>query len=275
MPTAPEVASAPSVPRGAMPVVVGLSVAAHVGVLMLAAMLPAPAPAAQRIDEVEVTFIAPRELEAPIPEPEPIEETVQETVEETEAPEPTPRPAAMLPPPRRERVREPEPEPAPPPPVIVAEAEPTGAEGEWTHPEGEEGGLPGGVPGGEGTGTSGHILGTGSQPAPVRQGISRAELRRRLRGYVRGTLSAFVNGRIDYPLAARREHLQGVVVLRIRLASDGRLLGVRLSRSSGHDTLDRAALASVQRLDSMPAPPSGIPWGDERELPLPVTYVLQ
>src|SRR6185503_3628262 len=103
----------------------------------------------------------------------------------------------------------------------------------------------------------------------------RDALRAMLLAYIRGTLSQFLDGRIDYPLAARRERMEGVVVLRVRLARDGTILAVRLSRTSGHDMLDDAAMASVRGLASMPAPPRDIPWDDQRELPLPVTYVLQ
>jgi protein TonB len=104
--------------------------------------------------------------------------------------------------------------------------------------------------------------------------ISRDDLRRILLGYIRNTLSHFLEGRISYPLAARREHREGVVMLRIRLARDGRILAVRLSRTSGVASLDQAALLSVQALRSMPAPPREIPWDDAQELPLPVTYDL-
>lgn len=257
-------------PRGSMPVVIALSVAAHVGLLALAAALPEPATPIVMDAPVEFIPITPAPVEPEVVEPEVVEPEPLPEPEVAAAVVPTPRPAPR----RAEPTPAPVEEPAPPPEVMVAESAPTGAADEWTHPEGAPGGLPGGEPGGTGAEVGGPS-GAVSETAPRREGISRAELRRRLRGYVRGTLSAYVNGRIDYPLAARREHLQGVVVLRIRLARDGRLLGVRLSRSSGHAMLDRAALASVERLNTMPPPPAGIPWGDERELPLPVTYLLQ
>jgi protein TonB len=103
--------------------------------------------------------------------------------------------------------------------------------------------------------------------------MSRAELRRALAAYIRGTLSRYLNGRIVYPLAASRAGLQGVTTLRVRLARDGRILGVRLATSSGHALLDGAAVDSVERLGSMPAPPVEIPWDESRELPLPVNFV--
>jgi protein TonB len=256
---------APRSERGAvapllLPGLLIASLVAHAGVFAALKWLPPPA-VELRSEPTELAFM----LTEP---PEPVLEVPPEPEPE---PEPLPAAIAETPRPRRERDVEPSPEPPPPAPVMVAE----GSQGEWAHPEGEEGGVLGGTPGGTGTGeiTSD---GAASEATPEpRRGISRAELRRRLLGYIRGTLSAYVNGRIDYPLAARREHLEGVVLLRIRLASDGRVLAVRLSRTSGYDSLDRAALASVERLETMPAPPEGIPWEDERELPLPVTYVIQ
>ena len=92
--------------------------------------------------------------------------------------------------------------------------------------------------------------------------------------YIEG-LSGSLSGRVGYPLAARRRHVQGVVILRMRLAADGRVLGVRLSRTSGHPILDEAAVASVSRVDLLPAPPPGVPWDDQRELPVPIRFRLQ
>ena len=92
--------------------------------------------------------------------------------------------------------------------------------------------------------------------------------------YIRG-LSGSLAGRVGYPLAARRAHLEGVVVLRMRLAADGRVLGVRMSRSSGHSVLDEAALASVSEIDALAAPPDGVPWDEARELPVPIRFRIQ
>ncbi|MFK7987660.1 MAG: energy transducer TonB, partial [Sandaracinaceae bacterium] len=80
---------------------------------------------------------------------------------------------------------------------------------------------------------------------------------------------------ISMPMVARREHLEGTVIVRIRLDQDGRVLGARLSRSSGHDVLDEAAVASIAALSTVPAPPSDIPWDPDEELPLPVRYQVR
>lgn len=258
------------------PLMVLVSLLGHGAVLAIFALLPAPP---VHVDSpTERSAIIPFEPEAvveppaPASEPEPVIEPPEPVRAAVVAPRPRPRRE-----PTREEPPEPAPEPAaeptpaPPPPAEIMTAGSAGS-GEWSHTAGEPGGQLGGVPGGRGT-----------QPVPTpvvgaasaQPSISRAELRRILARYITGTLSSYLDGRIDYPLAARREQLQGVVMLRIRLARDGRLLAVRLSRSSGHSMLDRAALASVQGLGSMPAPPREIPWDDTQELPLPVTYELQ
>ena len=50
-----------------------------------------------------------------------------------------------------------------------------------------------------------------------------------------------------YPLAARRAHEQGIVVLAVRVGIDGRVEEVRVERSSGSERLDTAALSAVRR----------------------------
>jgi len=56
----------------------------------------------------------------------------------------------------------------------------------------------------------------------------------------------------DYPLAARRARLQGVVQVSATLMPDGRLLDGRIERSSGHRLLDRAALDLLERASPVP-----------------------
>ena len=231
-----------------------VSVGLHGLFLATVALLPPPTPAQLAAAPAEMAFL---EVEPPEPAPEPPPEPV--------APEPAP--AAS--PSRAHRARP----HAPPAPVATA----SDSEGGFAVDRGEEGGVPGGTPGGSGEGI-GDGAGTASevavQPAPAPTGPSRAELRRRVRTYIRG-LSDSLAGRVGYPLAARRAHLEGVVVLRVRLAVDGTVLGVRLARSSGHSMLDDAALASLQGVDSLAAPPDGVPWDERRELPVPIRFRIQ
>ncbi|RJX27100.1 MAG: energy transducer TonB [Desulfurivibrio sp.] len=50
----------------------------------------------------------------------------------------------------------------------------------------------------------------------------------------------------DYPALARRRGLEGAVQLEVLVNSSGGVNEVRLAESSGHDLLDRAAMAAVQ-----------------------------
>jgi protein TonB len=249
------------------PVVLLTSVLTHVAVLVLAAYLPhrAQAGVIEEVPfEVELLAVAPPEPE-PEPEPEVAVAAAAEPEPEPERPRPEPeRPERVV-----EELRPPEPEPA----AIVAPvltAEGPAVEPTFAVPPGDADGQIVGR-------TDGVVGGGGRGAAPAEEtppAISRRELRRRLLRYIRGSLSAFVNGHLSYPLAARREHQEGVVVLRLRLDEGGRLLAVRLGRSSGFPILDRSALSTVQDLSQFPAPPETIPWDAARELPLPVTYVL-
>lgn len=232
-----------------VPVVLAISVAGHAGALALAMLVPVSSSIGPVMDEVAIDVVSEPEPEPELEPPPPIEPAVQPVAAAPRVLRERPRPAAALP--------------------ILTTEQAGGAA--WAADPGDPDGVAGGQTGGEGAGIA-------AEPAPViapEPAIDREALRAMLLGYIRGTLGGYLHDRIDYPLVARREHLQGVVMLRIRLARDGRILAVRLSRSSGHEVLDRAALASVEGLGAMPAPPRTIPWDDEQELPLPVNYVLQ
>lgn len=61
-----------------------------------------------------------------------------------------------------------------------------------------------------------------------------------------------------YPRIALLRQWQGTAVLQLELAADGRLLGVRVTSSSGHDTLDRQALDMVRAAVPLPAMPAAL-----------------
>jgi protein TonB len=50
-----------------------------------------------------------------------------------------------------------------------------------------------------------------------------------------------------YPEMARRNGLQGLAMVRVSVTAEGRAASVSLARSSGHGTLDQAALAAVRK----------------------------
>jgi len=62
-----------------------------------------------------------------------------------------------------------------------------------------------------------------------------------------------------YPLGARRRGEEGTVVLDVRVAADGRAVGVTLIRSSGFPELDRAAERAAAQARFNPATRGGRP----------------
>ena len=71
-----------------------------------------------------------------------------------------------------------------------------------------------------------------------------------------------------YPRRARRRHHQGLVLVEVQVGPDGRPLGVKLARSSGHKELDRAALAAVRGWRFRPARRNGKAVAARVEVPL-------
>src|SRR5581483_5778475 len=68
------------------------------------------------------------------------------------------------------------------------------------------------------------------------------------------------NPRPDYPLVARRLGMEGVVVLAVVVAPDGRAAEVRVARSSGFAPLDDSAVRTVrERWRFVPARRDGVP----------------
>lgn len=63
----------------------------------------------------------------------------------------------------------------------------------------------------------------------------------------------------SYPIDARRSQQQGTVVLSVMLGIDGRVANISVSRSSGSNSLDRAALSAVKRWRWAPMMRNGNP----------------
>lgn len=61
------------------------------------------------------------------------------------------------------------------------------------------------------------------------------------------------NPKPPYPLAARRQGIEGRVLLAAHVRADGACAEVRLKQSSGHGLLDRSALDTVRRWRFLPA----------------------
>jgi protein TonB len=75
-----------------------------------------------------------------------------------------------------------------------------------------------------------------------------------------------------YPRLARRRGQEGLVLLSVRVSLDGACLAVEVKMSSGHDALDRAARAAVERWRFEPARLDGAPV--EAELEVPIRFQL-
>ena len=71
-----------------------------------------------------------------------------------------------------------------------------------------------------------------------------------------------------YPRRAREQGWEGVVVLQVRVEADGAPAHVEIASSSGHDVLDRAALAAVARWRFLPAQRAGRPLVSSVEVPV-------
>jgi len=72
-----------------------------------------------------------------------------------------------------------------------------------------------------------------------------------------------------YPMAARRLGLEGTVVLRVVVATDGRPASVVVLQSSGHEVLDTSALETVRtRWRFVPARRNGMPVEDSVQVPI-------
>jgi len=76
------------------------------------------------------------------------------------------------------------------------------------------------------------------------------------------------NPRPRYPKSARRRGIEGRVVLVVRVGSDGTPSSVKVGTSSGHDSLDRAALEAVENWRFQPATRAGVPVPGTVEVPI-------
>jgi periplasmic protein TonB len=76
-----------------------------------------------------------------------------------------------------------------------------------------------------------------------------------------------------YPESAQRAEVQGTTLVRLLVMSDGTVTNAVVQRSSGHQTLDAAALEAVKRWRFEPARRGGEPI--DLEVTLPIRFSLQ
>jgi periplasmic protein TonB len=201
-------------------VVVALHFAAYTALQTMHPLAPAPPDEAILMDLAQEAPPAP-----PPPEPSP------------PAPEPAPPPEPPPPePPPPEPVVQPEvvvPEPPPPPPPPVRKLE---------RPVKREPPPP--VPTAPAEITN---LATTAAPAPAPPVVTPQQIS------WQGRLGAYLARFKRYPIAAQRRNEQGVVMMRLMVARDGKVISAAVVRGSGFEELDQAAGDWVARASPVPA----------------------
>jgi len=71
-------------------------------------------------------------------------------------------------------------------------------------------------------------------------------------------------GNLNYPDKARRDKLEGQLVLTVSLSTDGHIIDIRISKSSGHKILDDAAKRIVELAAPFAAVPKEVLQGNNR-----------
>ena len=148
-------------------------------------------------------------------------------------------------------------------PVVIPDALPKPSAD--TGGEGVEGGVEGGVPGG----VMGGVL--GGVPGGVLGGIPGGEEPMRVGGEVKEPVE-ISRVKPQYPEAARKARMQGVVILEAIITKDGSVSDVRVLRGI-NPLLDNAAMRAVQQWKYKPATFNGRPV--PVYLTVTVTFTLQ
>ncbi|MCP3851298.1 MAG: TonB family protein [Gammaproteobacteria bacterium] len=71
-------------------------------------------------------------------------------------------------------------------------------------------------------------------------------------------------GNLNYPDKARRDKLEGQLILTVSLATDGSIISIRISKSSGHKLLDDSAKRIVELAAPFAAVPKDVLQGNNR-----------
>ena len=73
---------------------------------------------------------------------------------------------------------------------------------------------------------------------------------------------------------ARRADWTGTTQVLVRMSADGKTKEVTVAKSSGHETLDKEAVAKVKRAQQLPSPPEGFR-GREFTVLVPIVFRLE
>ena len=87
-------------------------------------------------------------------------------------------------------------------------------------------------------------------------------------------LSAWLERHKEYPWRAQRRHSEGTAYLQFTVARNGRVLGYRIQRSSGHRLLDEAVERMIETASPLPPIPPDI-GRDRIEIVVPVEFYLK
>ncbi|YCH28629.1 energy transducer TonB [Pseudomonas sp. D2-5] len=219
--------------RAQLAALIGTSVLLHAGLgWYLASTPPVPVDTQPTVPEMTVDLTSPtppapappHPPPPPEPEPEPEPPSVPEPPpvdENAVKPLPKPEPPKPQPKPAPKPVRKPKPMPAPPPPARAAPVTTSAA------PPAPAAPTPPSAPAKETPAVSG--LASLGNPPP------------------------------EYPSLALRRRWEGSVTLSIRVLPNGRAGSVEVTRSSGREQLDEAAIAAVKGWKFIPAKRGGTP----------------
>jgi len=130
---------------------------------------------------------------------------------------------------------------------------------------GEQGGVEGGVAGGV---VGGVVGGTGEgnlpppppppkapPPPPPPPRLSDAERGRLLRDYLTQKVQPSVTRHFSYPQDMQRNGIEGIVMVRLTVAADGRLLDARVVGQCVEQGLCQASVATAREASPFPPPP--------------------
>jgi protein TonB len=76
-----------------------------------------------------------------------------------------------------------------------------------------------------------------------------------LKGYL-AQVRTLLEKQKTYPWMARRQHREGVVVLKFTIGQGGEIAAHAIARSSGHQVLDGAAAEALQKVGRFPPLPA-------------------
>ena len=231
---------------------------------------PVEEPSAEEVQEEELLEEEPLETEPePLLEPDPEAPTIEPLAEEPAAlevaatePEPEPKPKPKpKPEPKPEPKPKPKPEPKPEPaaePATQPSTQPAAAENENADAvQQEQAPVP--APGGQQASGQAAQVDSGGNIAAERDYFAE--------------LSAWLNRHKQYPRAARQRRQTGIVELRFTMNAAGEVLSYEISKSSGHDLLDRAVIQMLERATPLPAMPAAL--GQQQlTLTLPIQFNL-